>query len=182
MQQQEAEKQLWVMSPEDEEQSSGYDSKCIFCRISGNQESSAELLHCDIQGLGPPYRSSRRSLLEDLVCFKDIRPGAPHHYLVVPKKHVGNCKTLTKDHVQLVKNMMEVGKNILQRNNVTDLDDIRLGFHWPPFCSIAHLHLHVLAPASQLGFLSRMIYRINSYWFVTAEQLIERLQANTDAS
>ncbi|MEE6475599.1 hypothetical protein FKM82_010810 [Ascaphus truei] len=85
MQQQEAEKQLWVMSPEDEEQSSGYDSKCIFCRISGNQESSAELLHCD----------------EDLVCFKDIRPGAPHHYLVVPKKHVGNCKTLTKDHVQL---------------------------------------------------------------------------------
>ncbi|MEE6475600.1 hypothetical protein FKM82_010810 [Ascaphus truei] len=87
MQQQEAEKQLWVMSPEDEEQSSGYDSKCIFCRISGNQESSAELLHCD----------------EDLVCFKDIRPGAPHHYLVVPKKHVGNCKTLTKDHVQLGK-------------------------------------------------------------------------------
>ncbi|XP_075453373.1 adenosine 5'-monophosphoramidase HINT3 isoform X2 [Ascaphus truei] len=166
MQQREAEKQLWVMSPEGEEQSSGYDSKCIFCRISGNQESSAELLHCD----------------EDLVCFKDIRPGAPHHYLVVPKKHVGNCKTLTKDHVQLVKNMMEVGKNILQRNNVTDLDDIRLGFHWPPFCSIAHLHLHVLAPASQLGFLSRMIYRINSYWFVTAEQLIERLQANTDAS
>ncbi|KAM8946151.1 adenosine 5'-monophosphoramidase HINT3 [Pelodytes ibericus] len=152
------------MSAEGEELS--FDSKCIFCKIANNQESDAELLHCD----------------DDLVCFKDIRPGAPYHYLVVPKKHVGNCKTLSKDHVQLVNDMMEVGRNVLQKNNVTDLEDTRLGFHWPPFCSIAHLHLHVLAPASQLGFLSRMIYRINSYWFITADQLIERLQANTPTS
>ncbi|KAM4040293.1 adenosine 5'-monophosphoramidase HINT3 isoform 2-T2 [Anomaloglossus baeobatrachus] len=137
-----------------------YDSKCIFCRIATSQEGDAELLHSD----------------EELACFRDIRPGAPYHYLVVPKKHVGNCKTLT------VQNMVEVGKNVLQKNNVPNLEDIRLGFHWPPFCSISHLHLHVLAPASQLGFLSRMIYRLNSYWFITADQLIERLQANVPAS
>ncbi|XP_075059130.1 adenosine 5'-monophosphoramidase HINT3 [Mixophyes fleayi] len=155
------------MSAQAEEQGTDcYDSKCIFCKISNEPEGSSELLHCD----------------EDLVCFKDIRPGAPHHYLVVPKKHVGNCKTLTSDHMQLVKNMVEVGKDVLQRNNVTELEDIRLGFHWPPFCSISHLHLHVLAPASQLGFLSRMIYRLNSYWFITADQLIERLQASTPTS
>ncbi|XP_077343067.1 adenosine 5'-monophosphoramidase HINT3 [Lithobates pipiens] len=155
------------MSAEDEEQSPySYDSRCIFCRISNNQESGSEILHSD----------------EDLVCFRDIRPGAPYHYLVVPKKHIGNCKTLTNEHVPLVRNMIEVGKNMLQKNHVTDLEDIRLGFHWPPFCSIGHLHLHVLAPASQLGFLSRMIYRINSYWFITADQLLERLQANTTTS
>ncbi|XP_053315397.1 adenosine 5'-monophosphoramidase HINT3 [Spea bombifrons] len=153
------------MSAEGEEQSAAHDSKCIFCRIANYPDSDAELLHSD----------------DSLVCFKDIRPGAPHHYLVVPKTHVGNCKTLSKDHVQLVTNMVEVGKSVLQKNNVTDLEDTRFGFHWPPFCSIGHLHLHVLAPASQLGFLSRMIYRINSYWFITADQLIERLQANTDA-
>ncbi|XP_040285040.1 histidine triad nucleotide-binding protein 3 [Bufo gargarizans] len=155
------------MSAEGEEQGSGgYDSSCIFCRISNNPESGSELLHSD----------------EELACFKDIRPGAPYHYLVVPKKHVGNCKTLTSDHLQLVQNMVEVGKTVLQKNSVTDLEDIRLGFHWPPFCSISHLHLHVMAPASQLGFLSRMIYRVNSYWFITADQLIERLQANLLAS
>ncbi|XP_053566691.1 adenosine 5'-monophosphoramidase HINT3 [Bombina bombina] len=154
------------MSVEVEEQSPAYDSKCIFCKIANNQESGAEMLHCD----------------DDLVCFKDIRPGAPHHYLVVPKKHVGNCKSLTSEHLQLVKSMVDVGKNVLRSNNVTDLDDIRLGFHWPPFCSISHLHLHVLAPASQLGFLSRMIYRLNSYWFITADQLIERLQSSNPTS
>ncbi|XP_075718454.1 adenosine 5'-monophosphoramidase HINT3 [Rhinoderma darwinii] len=155
------------MSAEGEEQGTGsYDTKCIFCKISNNQEGDCELLYSD----------------EELVCFKDIRPGAPHHYLVVPKKHVGNCKTLTTDDVQLVQKMVEVAKNMLQRNSVTSLEDIRLGFHWPPFCSISHLHLHVLAPASQLGFLSRMIYRLNSYWFITADQLIVRLQANVPAS
>uniref|UniRef100_A0A8C5MGR1 Adenosine 5'-monophosphoramidase HINT3 n=1 Tax=Leptobrachium leishanense TaxID=445787 RepID=A0A8C5MGR1_9ANUR len=142
------------------------DSKCIFCRIAGGQEGGTELLHVD----------------EDLVCFRDIRPGAPHHYLIVPKNHVGNCKTLSQDDIQLVMKMVAIGKNMLQKYNVSDLEDIRLGFHWPPFCSISHLHLHVLAPASQLGFLSRMIYRINSYWFITADQLIERLQANPATS
>ncbi|XP_078505054.1 adenosine 5'-monophosphoramidase HINT3 [Lissotriton helveticus] len=145
----------------------GFDSKCIFCRISRGQEPGTELLHCPD---------------ENLVCFKDIRPGAPHHYLVVPKKHIGNCKTLTKEHIPLVKQMVETGKTILQRNHFSDLEDARIGYHWPPFCTIAHLHLHVLAPASQLGFLSRLIYRVNSYWFITAEQLIERLQAEVTTS
>ncbi|XP_025910394.1 histidine triad nucleotide-binding protein 3, partial [Nothoprocta perdicaria] len=145
----------------------GYEGKCVFCRIARREEPRTALLPCQY---------------EDLVCFRDIKPDAPHHYLVVPVEHVRNCKTLKKEHIPLVKKMMEVGKNVLQHNNFNDMNDVRMGFHWPPFCSIAHLHLHVLAPASQLGFLARLLYRVNSYWFITAEQLIERLQTENDTS
>ncbi|XP_022609167.1 histidine triad nucleotide-binding protein 3 isoform X1 [Seriola dumerili] len=143
----------------------GYDKKCIFCKIVNN-EMGTELLHCD----------------EEISCFRDIKPGAPHHYLVVPTRHVGNCKSLSKEHVPLVKRMVETGKEILQKNNVTDLSDVRFGFHWPPFCSVTHLHLHVLAPATEMGFMSRLFYRLNSYWFITADQLIEILNSKGDTN
>uniref|UniRef100_F6QNA5 Adenosine 5'-monophosphoramidase HINT3 n=1 Tax=Monodelphis domestica TaxID=13616 RepID=F6QNA5_MONDO len=142
----------------------GYDPKCVFCRIARQEEPGTQLLPCES---------------EDLVCFPDIRPGAPHHYLVVPKRHIGNCKILKKEDTSLVEKMITVGKTVLQQKNITNLSDVRMGFHWPPFCSIGHLHLHVLAPASQMGFLSRLIYRHNSYWFITADQRVVLILAHS---
>lgn len=58
------------------------------------------------------------------------------------------------------------GKRVLSENN-GNVDDIVMGFHWPPFNSINHLHLHVISPASEISMIHRQMYKPNSSWFVS---------------
>ena len=46
----------------------------------------------------------------------------------------------------------------------------RMGFHWPPFNSIKHLHLHVIFPESGINFIGRQIYRPGSFYFATVDE------------
>ncbi|XP_071753101.1 adenosine 5'-monophosphoramidase HINT3-like [Centroberyx gerrardi] len=149
------------METQDGSQSSG-DEDCLFCKMANNQ-TDAEILMSD----------------NELVCFRDSKPGARHHYLVIPRTHVGNCKTLQKDHIPLVEQMEEMGRRILEKNKVSDLDDIRMGFHLPPFSSVPHLHLHVLAPASQMNTRSLTRYGPQSYWFITVDKVLHQLRTHS---
>lgn len=38
---------------------------------------------------------------EELVCFRDIEPAAPHHYLVVPTEHIRDVLSLHRGHTGL---------------------------------------------------------------------------------
>uniref|UniRef100_T1GFH8 HIT domain-containing protein n=1 Tax=Megaselia scalaris TaxID=36166 RepID=T1GFH8_MEGSC len=91
---------------------------------------------------------------EELVIFKDIRPAAEHHFLAVPKVHFDI-------------NNLEASLKTLLENRGVDVNDALYGFHWPPFISVKHLHMHAMAPASGMAFKSRMIFRPNSLWFAT---------------
>ena len=66
----------------------------------------------------------------------------------------------------IVSRMVELGQNVI-RQLAPDLSSPRLGVHWPPFTSIQHLHLHVMAPQESIGFLGNLIFRPDSYWFVS---------------
>lgn len=60
------------------------EESCIFCDIvCGRAETKVELE------------------TKDFVIFKDIRPAALYHYLIVPKCHLESLKTLDKSHVQM---------------------------------------------------------------------------------
>ena len=41
----------------------------------------------------------------DYAGFKDHRPAADHHYLIVTKKHVRSLNELTKDDIPMIRDM-----------------------------------------------------------------------------
>ena len=112
---------------------------------------------------------------DEIVIFKDIKPASTDHFLVVPKQHIKDPKSLTASDIELVKKMVAAGKDYLLRVN-GNLEDARLGFHWPPFTSISHLHLHVISPVQTMGWIASFIFRENSFWFVTADWLLAFLK------
>ncbi|OWF38591.1 histidine triad nucleotide-binding protein 3-like [Mizuhopecten yessoensis] len=136
------------------------DSKCIFCKIAGGQDKATDILYEN----------------EELVIFKDIKPATRHHYLIVPKHHIKDPRSLNYSHLPLVERLVEAGNDFLKQQN-GDINKARFGFHWPPFTSVNHLHLHVISPTSEMGFIARCVFRPNTLWFVTAEWLINRLKA-----
>ena len=134
-----------------------YDSKCIFCQIvEGKAE--GELLYND----------------DEYICIRDIKPHAPHHYLIIPKSHHLNVKYLTSEHCSMVTRMAEIGRQILTEQNC-DLNDSRFGFHWPPFQSVEHLHFHAMSPVSRMSFISKLIFR-NEWPMVTPEWALNYLR------
>ncbi|XP_028295758.1 histidine triad nucleotide-binding protein 3-like [Gouania willdenowi] len=139
------------------------DDGCIFCLIANEEDKEAEVIQ----------RSN------ELVCFKDICPAAPHHYLVVPRKHIMSCLLLNKEQIGLVEKMAEMGKDVLRARGVTDMNDISLGFHQPPYTSVDHLHLHVLAPKSQISTLFAHKFIPDSPRFITERTLRRCLQEIT---
>ncbi|CAH4033092.1 unnamed protein product [Pieris brassicae] len=132
-------------------------SPCIFCNIVNKLEDT-EILYED-----------------DLVCvFRDIKPASKFHILAVPKRHIEDARALTPSDIALVQKMLTVAKQMLSQNNYS-MDDARFGYHWPPFRSVKHLHLHAIAPESEMGFLARMIFKKDSYWFVSPDYVASRL-------
>lgn len=87
---------------------------------------------------------------------------------------LNNCKsviiqrTLTKPNIflNLVLEMEQELRNLYAKENIPS-EKISFGFHWPPFISVAHLHMHGLAPTNQMNFLARWIFKPINYWFRT---------------
>jgi diadenosine tetraphosphate (Ap4A) HIT family hydrolase len=157
--------------------------RCLFCRIVDEKKSeSTRLIYKD----------------DNVVVFPDIRPAAKYHLLVVPRAHIKDSKCLTgsQAHMDLLNQLVEVGNKVLSEtiaaesktsNGVNDQIEaagasvagtpkVLMGFHWPPFHTVSHLHLHVIAPSDTIGFVGRLMFRPNSYWFVSPEWVKTRLE------
>lgn len=153
---------------------------CSFLTISRSSQrtfamsaKSANCIFCKIVEKTSPSEIKFEN--DEILIFKDIKPAAKYHFLSIPKEHIVNVNSLTtSDHKRLLDTLMSEGKRILQEQG-GDVNDCLLGFHLPPFNTVGHLHLHVIAPVSNLSFLQRWILKPNTWWFATAEQIQEKL-------
>ena len=114
----------------------------------------------------------------DVATFKDISPASDHHYLVVPTKFVTNPKTLESKHIPLINDLESFALDFIISTIGKGFDDkeLLLGFHWPPFISVEHLHLHVIYPKSKLSQLGRCKFPIDSWYFLSPSKLIDYIK------
>ena len=101
---------------------------CLFCRIIGH-DTPAEFVHED----------------DLVVAFKDLRPQAPVHLLVLPKKHIPTLNDIVPDDNALIGQMFQVAKKLAMQSNIHQ-KGYRTVFNVNAGAgqSVYHIHLHVL--------------------------------------
>ncbi len=101
---------------------------CTFCEIIKG-EKPADFVYQD----------------ESLVVFKDIRPHAPVHLLVVPREHIRSVNDLKEKDKDIVFKMVMKAKEMARKHSVAE-SGYRLLFNVERGGGqvIFHLHLHLL--------------------------------------
>lgn len=79
---------------------------------------------------------------ENAYAIRDIKPQAPVHFLVIPKKRI---PTLLQAPPELVGEMFELAKRVARQEGIAD-DGFRAIINTHPFGgqSVYHFHVHVL--------------------------------------
>ena len=102
---------------------------CLFCQII-NKEIPSEIIYEN----------------EQFTAFKDIRPKAPLHLLIVPKKHIISVERLELEDGELVGDLFLTAQKIARDQGVSGTG-YKLVFNVGRGGGqlIDHLHLHLLA-------------------------------------
>jgi histidine triad (HIT) family protein len=102
--------------------------ECIFCKII-NKELSSKIIYQD----------------EKTLAFEDIKPKAPIHFLIVPRKHIPSIAYLKKEDKGLIGGLLLVARKLAKEYKVSQTG-YRLIFNVGKDAgqTVDHLHLHLL--------------------------------------
>jgi histidine triad (HIT) family protein len=100
---------------------------CLFCRIVAGID-SAEIVYRD----------------DEITAFRDVRPRAPTHILVVPNRHVASLDAVEPGDATLLGGLLLVAKVLAEAEGIRD--GYRLVVNTGPGAgqSVFHLHMHLL--------------------------------------
>ena len=103
-------------------------SGCLFCKIV-NKEIPAQIVHEN----------------DHVVAFRDIRPVAPTHVLVIPKKHIVGIHEATREDAAMLGEVMLAARDVAEKLGL-DATGYRARHQQGPDAgqSVFHLHVHVL--------------------------------------
>ena len=106
-------------------------SSCIFCKIINN-ETKATILFRDDQ----------------VTAFRDSRPAAPTHILIVPNKHIESVNSLMPEDEALVGHLFVVARQLAAQEGIAE-SGYRLIVNTGANAgqAVFHLHLHLLGGA-----------------------------------
>ena len=149
--------------------------------ISRNPESSSYEDNPTVFGriLEGKLPCSKISETETTFTFRDRTPKAPLHALVIPKTFIRSVYELEPGPALDVQLLEEMKRNALETIQLEqpksyEEEDFILCFHVPPFISVGHLHLHVLAPASEMKFHYRYgKYQVGTLWCTSLETVMD---------
>ena len=102
---------------------------CIFCQII-NHEMPAERVFEN----------------EKMIAIKDIKPSAPIHILIIPKKHIESIACLDEGDISLIGDLVWRAKKIAEELGVAE-KGYKLIFNTGQEGGqiVPHIHLHLLA-------------------------------------
>ncbi len=105
-----------------------FDEHCPFCRIIAGTLPSTQVYSDD-----------------HVVAFRDLRPAAPTHVLVVPRRHIAGINATEADDGALLLALIRAANRVARDEGIAD-SGYRLVWNVGPDAgqSVFHLHLHVL--------------------------------------
>jgi histidine triad (HIT) family protein len=104
----------------------------------------SDCLFCKIRDGGIPAAVTHRD--DDVIAFKDIKPEAPLHELVIPSRHISSLAAATPEDAGLLGKLMLVAA-ARARANGFDGSGFRVVMNSGREAgqTVFHVHLHVLA-------------------------------------
>ena len=104
---------------------------CIFCRIVAGEIPSKKIYEDD-----------------DVIAFHDIRPVAPVHFMIIPKRHVDSLADCGDDHRDLLGKLLLMAPKLARAQGLDDGFRTIINTGRGGGQEVYHLHVHVMGGGS----------------------------------
>ena len=107
---------------------------CVFCKIVRG-ESPARKVYED----------------DDVLAFHDIRPHAPVHFMLIPKRHIASLAEAGESDAPVLGRIMALTGRLARENGASDGFRVIINTGRVGRQEVMHLHVHVLGGPTPFG-------------------------------